>query len=75
MTALSELVVDLALLGVLFVGLMTLLYGFALGYLVGRPSKVERQILHRALIAQPSSPDPILAAKERRMLKALEVVE
>lgn len=73
--ALYDLLVDFALLGVMFVGMMTVLYGVLIGYLLTRPSKMERQILHRALLAQPLSQDPIVAKKERRLLKALEVVE
>lgn len=75
MTALSELLVDLALLGVMFVGLMAVVYGFVCGWLFARPTKMQRQILYRALAAHPRSQDPIVERQERKLLKALEVVE
>lgn len=75
MSPLTELLVDLAFLGVMFLGVLAVMYGFACGWLFARPNKMERQILHRALAAHPRSQDPIVAKKEHRLLKALEVVE
>lgn len=71
----QELIGELALLGIVFLATMAIVYGFAIGYLAGRPTRTERKLLHRALLAYPPSQDPIIAKKERRLLKDLEVVE
>lgn len=59
----------------MFIVIMLLLYGVLLGYIMSRLPKMDRQLIHRALMAQPLSQDPLMAKRERRLIKAMEVIE
>lgn len=62
----------LAQVGLAALGLVFFAYSFCLGFFFARPTKVEAQILVRALHHAPGSPDPIMAEKEAKLLKALK---
>jgi len=44
-------------------------YLMLIGYGIGRPSKIEREIIHRALETATPNPDPIIQKRVAKLIK------